>query len=100
MRLTNFFAATALLIGSAGMPLASLQAEGKGLGQNNEEYQAICEGVVATNPDATFGECMSFFLSAEPAFYGAHLCDGLLEQGVLEELGITFSQCVRFYRQQ
>lgn len=96
MRITNMLAATALLIGAAAAPLAPAQAE---RGQDIAFYQAICDGVVAADPNANFGECMSFLFSADQGFFGAHLCDYLLELGVLENQGITFSECVRNFRQ-
>lgn len=59
------------------------------------EAQAFCE---ASFPDVPLGECMSYLLSSDTG-YLTHFCLYLQATGQLDQLGITFSECVVYFRQ-
>jgi hypothetical protein len=64
----------------------------------NRELQEICYGLIASGdfPGLNLGECMSFRNNLDnPEGFKAHLCDAFRELGVLDELEITYSECIR-----
>jgi len=63
-----------------------------------QEALAFCRDVVASEPDVKLGECMAYFESSDTGNL-TQSCHFLDAQGVLDELGITFSQCVRLQRE-
>jgi hypothetical protein len=64
----------------------------------NRELQEYCYDLIASGdfPGLNLGECMSFNNNLDnPAGFKAHLCDAFREMGVLDEEGITYSECIR-----
>lgn len=59
------------------------------------QAMAYCQ---ANFPDAPLGECVSFQLSSDTGFL-THYCLYLEGSGQLDELGLTFSDCVVLFRQ-
>lgn len=52
----------------------------------------------AEYPDVPLGNCMSYLISSDTG-YLTHFCLYLQATGQLDELGITFSDCVTYFRQ-
>jgi hypothetical protein len=92
MKQLSILCATALMVTSTptlAAPASASQAE-------KRELQDLCYGLIASGefPGLNLGECMSFNNTSDAGFK-AHLCDFFRESGLLEELEMTYSECIR-----
>jgi len=92
MKQLSILFATALMVTSTptlATPDPAPQAE-------NRELQDFCYALIASGDftGLNLGECMSFNNSSDAGFK-AHLCDFFRESGVLEDLEMTYSECIR-----
>ena len=88
------------LITAGALVLASVSsAANSEAGANHDYMQEVhqfCTGLIASGalPNLNYGECVSYnVVSIDGA--KAHVCDELLETGVLEDYFDDFSDCVR-----
>ena len=87
----------ALLAASFTTPFVPIAAAQDG-GVKGQELREYCYALIDSGNfgPLNLGECMSYNETMGRAGFAAHLCDALLELGLLEDFGFTsFSDCVR-----
>ena len=90
MKSIRIIAGLALVAASISTaPIAVAKDEGP-KGQELKEY---CQGLIESGNfgPLNLGECMSYNETMDRAGFAAHLCDALLELGLLEDFGFTSS---------
>lgn len=58
----------------------------------------FCQAQVAENPGLKLGACMAYFVTSDTG-YLTQFCHYLDDQGILDENGITFDECVTEFHQ-
>jgi hypothetical protein len=76
---------------------APAQAEAPG-GEPAQQALPFCQQQVAADPTLHLGVCMSYFVTSNEG-YLTQFCHYLDDTGQLDELGLTFAQCVRGIRE-
>ena len=97
MNSIRIIAGLAILAASLTTPIASTALAQDG-GPKGQELRDYCYGLIESGNfgDLNLGECMSFNETMGRAGFAAHLCDALLELGLLAEEGFTsYSDFIR-----
>jgi hypothetical protein len=72
------------------------QAEAPG-GEPAQQALPFCQAQVAADPTLKLGVCMSYFVTSDTG-YLTQYCHYLDDTGELDQLGITFSNCILYFR--
>ena len=97
MKSIRVLAGLALLTAWIAQPMAPLAAA-QDSGPKGQELKEYCIGLIESGNfgPLNLGECMSYNETMGRDGFAAHLCDALLELGLLEDFGFTsYSDCIR-----
>jgi hypothetical protein len=72
------------------------QAEAPG-GEPAQQALPFCQAQVAADPTLKLGVCISYFVTSDTG-YLTQYCHYLDDTGELDQLGITFSDCILYFR--
>jgi hypothetical protein len=79
------------------IPAMPVQAASPG-GEPAQDALPFCQEQVALNPALPLGVCMSYFVTSDTG-YLTQYCHFLDDTGQLDEMNLTFSDCILYFRQ-